>query len=318
MKILHILVLSAAAAVLGACATVQEPPVRVAAPVAAAPAAAQLPAVPTLKRKIAIARFSNSTRYGRSLLLEGEADPLAEQAGDMLMSRLVDTGRFMVFERNNLGAIARENEIMKIEPGANLVGVDALVVGSVTEFGRKTEGQSGFLSSTKKQVAVATVEARLVDPRTGLAFFSATGTGEAAVESGEVAGFGSRAGYDASINDAAIAAAVSDLTSELVGRLQGRRWSTDILRADGARVFISGGTRQGIKVGDRFAIETRGETVKSGQTGLPITLPGSRIAELRVVGFFGEDEYSEGAVADVVSGGITGREVSSLVVVELQ
>jgi curli biogenesis system outer membrane secretion channel CsgG len=318
MQSLHMLVLSAAVALLGACATVQEPPVRVAAPVAAPPAAVQLPAAPTLKRKIAVARFSNSTRYGRSLLLDGEADPLAEQAADMLVSRLVDTGRFMVFERNNLDAVARENEIMKIEPGANLVGVDVLVIGSVTEFGRKTEGQSGFLSSTKRQIAVATVEARLVDPRTGLAFFSASGKGEAAVEAGEVAGFGSRAGYDASINDNAIAAAVSDLTSELVGRLQGRRWSTDILRAEGTRIFVSGGTRQGIKVGDRFAIETRGETIKSGQSGLPITLPGSRLAELQVVGFFGDDEYSEGAVADVVSGSITGREVSNLIVVELQ
>ena len=111
---------------------------------------------------------------------------------------------------------------------------------------------------------------------------------------------------------------VSDLTSELVGRLQGRRWSTDILRADGTRVFVSGGTRQGIKVGDRFAVETRGETVKSSQSGLPITLPGSRIAELRIVGFFGDDEYSEGSVADVISGSIAGREASSLVVVELQ
>jgi len=221
-----------------------------------------------------------------------------------------------VFERDNLDAIARENEILKLDASSNLVGVDALIIGSVTEFGRSTEGQSGFLSSTKKQSAKATVEARLVDPRSGLAIFSASGKGESSVESGEVAGFGSQAGYDAKINDAAISAAVSDLTSELIGKLQARRWSTDVLRVDATNVFMSGGSRQGLKIGDRFAVETRGEVVKSGQSGLPITLPGQRVAEVQVTSFFGDDEYSEGSTASIVSGSLAGRDPSTLIVVE--
>ena len=292
MTILKLALLSSALVLCG-CATAAKGPERVAAP-ALVSAAVALPATPTLKRKIAVARFSNSTRYGKSLLSENESDPLADQAADMLVSRLIDSGRFIVFERDNLDAIARENEILKLDASSNLVGVDALIIGSVTEFGRSTEGQSGFLSSTKKQSAKATVEARLVDPRSGLAIFSASGKGESSVESGEVAGFGSQAGYDAKINDAAISAAVSDLTSELIGKLQARRWSTDVLRVDATNVFMSGGSRQGLKVGDRFAGETRGEVVKSGQTGLPITLPGQRVAEVQVTSFFGDDEYSEG------------------------
>lgn len=314
MTIVKLALLSSALVLCG-CATAAKAPERVAAP-ALVSASVALPATPTLKRKIAVARFSNSTRYGKSLLSENESDPLADQAADMLVSRLIDSGRFIVFERDNLDAIARENEILKLDASSNLVGVDALIIGSVTEFGRSTEGQSGFLSSTKKQSAKATVEARLVDPRSGLAIFSASGKGESSVESGEVAGFGSQAGYDAKINDAAISAAVSDLTSELIGKLQARRWSTDVLRVDATNVFMSGGSRQGLKVGDRFAVETRGEVVKSGQTGLPITLPGQRVAEVQVTSFFGDDEYSEGSAASIVSGSLAGRDPSTLIVVE--
>ncbi|MBI1361413.1 MAG: curli production assembly protein CsgG [Alphaproteobacteria bacterium] len=298
------------------CATIEKAPERIAPTTIGPTAVAATPAVPTLKRKIAVARFSNSTNYGKALLTGGELDPLAAQAADMLTARLVDTGRFMVFERGDLDAVKAEGDILKIDPSANLVGVDALIIGSVTEFGRKTEGQSGFLSSTKKQTAVATVEARLVDPRTGLAFFSASGKGNSAVEAGEVAGFGSRAAYDSSINDSAISAAISDLASELVGKLQSRRWTTDVLRIDGDRVFVSGGKSQGLKVGDKFSVETRGETVKSGQSGLPITLPGEHVAEIQIASFFGDGEYGEGSTATLVSGSLAGREPTKLIVVE--
>ena len=46
-----------------------------------------------------------------------------------------------------------------------IVGVDALIIGSLTEFGRKTLGESGFLSDSKRQVAFAKVDLRVVDQR---------------------------------------------------------------------------------------------------------------------------------------------------------
>ena len=309
---------AASAATLAGCATVEEPPARVSTPqvsVAAQEAAAK-PEAPRLKRRIAVTRFSNSTRYGKSLLYDGENDPLADQARDMLVKRLVESGQFMVFERDNLDELAFEQSLRNESNDFDLVGVDAVVIGLVTEFGRKTEGQSGFLSSTKKQTAQAVVEARLVDPRTGLAFNSASGQGNASVEAGEVAGFGSRAGYDASLNDAAIGSAVSDLTSELVSKLADRRWSTDILRLDGSQVIISGGSKQGLRKGHVLSVETQGETVKSSQSGLPITLPGKKVASIEVVSFFGDDEYSEGAIATVITGDLSSYDKDSLVVVE--
>jgi curli biogenesis system outer membrane secretion channel CsgG len=260
---------------------------------------ASLPSVKRLKRKIAIGRFSNETRYGRSLLRDAQGDPLGKQALDILSNQLVATGRFLVFERPDLSRIEQEQERTG---GGNLVGVDALVLGSVTEFARSTSGQSGFLSSTKKQLARAKVDIRLADVRTGLLFFSTSGSGEATTESGEVAGFGSRSAYDATLNDKALTAAISETVNQLVTKLEERPWRTAILKVSGNTVFISGGERQGLKIGDELTVMIEGERVKSPQTGMEITLPGREIGRVRVESFFGSDETNEGSVARVIQG----------------
>ncbi len=303
------------------CATVSEPPVRVSAPVSSvdvahARAATQAASQPTLRRKIAVGRFSNATNYGRALLLPGERDPMASQVTDMLVRRLVDSGRFLVFERTDLDALSNERVIGGIDRDA-LVGVDALVMGSLTEFGRRTEGQSGFLSSTMRQSVDARVEVRLVDVTSGLAFYSGEGRGSASTEAGEVAGFGSRAGFDATLNDRAIAAAVDELVNNIISRLEDRPWRTDLLEVRGSQVFISGGSRQGLSIGDRFVVLRQGETITSRQTGMPIRLPGEVVAEIEVISFFGDDEFSEGSVGRIVSGAIDGSiDLSTFEVVE--
>jgi curli biogenesis system outer membrane secretion channel CsgG len=268
---------------------------------------------PVLKRKIAIGRFSNSTRYGKALLLDSERDPLADQAADMLTARLVDAGTFLVFERGDLNVLSQEQATT---PNAKLVGVDTLVVGSVTEFGRTVEGKAGFLNSKTRQVATAAVEVRLVDVRTGQAFFSTTGRGTASVEASEVAGFGGRAGYDSRINDKAISAAISDLMTNVIQKLQERRWFTDVLQVNGRELMMSGGPSQGLKVGDVLSVEVKGRTVVSGQTGLPLTLPGRAVARVQVVSFFGDNPQEEGAVGRIVDGELPPGDLSALRIVE--
>lgn len=260
-----------------------------------------LPEAKRFKRKIAIGRFSNETRYGRSLLRDQQGDPLGKQALDILSNLLVATDRFLVFERPDLERIEMEQNRFG---GAALVGVDALVLGSVTAFGRSTTGQTGFLSSTKLQLARARVDIRLADTRTGLVFFSTSGTGEATMESGAVAGFGSTARYDATLNDKALTAAISETVNQLVTKLEARPWRTDILKVEGNRVFISGGERQGLRVGDELVIVLEGERVKSGQSGLEITLPGQEIGRIRIIGLFGNNETDEGSVAQIIKGSI--------------
>lgn len=233
----------------------------------------------------------------------------------MLTARLVETGQFMVFERGDVDAVRREQDQ---SAGGKLVGVDALIVGSVTEFGRKLEGKAGFLNSKTRQIATATVEVRLVDVSTGQAFFSTSGNGSASVEVGEVAGFGSRAGYDATLNDRAISAAITDLMTNVMQKLQERRWFTDILQVRSDQVFMSGGRSQGLKAGDILAVELQGETITSGQTGLPIRLPGQQVARVEVVSFFGDGPEGEGTIARITQGQVPGGNLKALRVVEVR
>jgi curli biogenesis system outer membrane secretion channel CsgG len=308
----------AAATLATGCATTSTPQQVVSAPVSAAQQAeaqrqSSLPVAKTLKRKVAIGRFTNETRYGKTFQVDASNDPLGKQVADMLSNRLVTSQKFLVFERPDIDKVKAEQSIAH-ESG--LVGVDALVIGSVTEFGRSTTGKSGFLSGTKVQTAHAKVEIRLVDVRTGYIFFTASGTGDASTESGEIAGFGSKADYDATLNDRAIGAAISDVQNSLIAKLEERPWRTDILKVDGHQLYLSGGMRQGIQVGDTLNVLKAGEKVKSGQSGFDITLPAKTVGQIRVVSRFGDNETNEGAVADIVSGDISDTQKSGLYISE--
>jgi len=306
-------------ALLAGCATVEKRPEAVEAPVSreaqqAAQKQAALPKKPRFKRKVAIGRFSNETRYGRSLLRDDENDPLGKQVSDILAGRLVESGRFLVFERPDINKLKAESALSG--EVLDLVGVDTMILGSLTEFGHSTTGKKGFMSATKKQTAEASVELRLVDVKTGHVFFTAKGTGTATVEAGEIAGYGSKAAYDATLNDKAIDAAVSDVLNTLIRKLEEREWRTDILKIDGDQVFISGGTHQGIKKGDVFAVMKRAEKVKSKQSGFGIELPASKVGKIEVVSTFGTSESNEGSVAKTLAGDFAGTDLGNLFVTE--
>lgn len=316
----HLIPIIACAIILTACAAPTPPAKVVDAPpavaVAQAKAVAAPPAVKSLKRKIAIGRFTNESRYGRALtdISVDQVDPLGKQTSDMLSARLVDSGRFTVLERGETTAIQNEQALSGSK--VSLIGADTLIVGSLTEFGRSVEGQTGFLSNTKRQTARAKVEVRLVNVTTGIAFFSATGTGQAAVEVGTVLGFGDQAANDSTLNERAIGAAISDLLNSLVGKLNEQPWRSDILKADGSKIFISGGSRQGLSDGDHLSVMQSGELVKSGQSGASIQLPPTRVAEIQIESFFGADELSEGSVANVLNGSVNPSDVTRLFVTE--
>ncbi|WP_259780417.1 CsgG/HfaB family protein [Aestuariispira ectoiniformans] len=305
--------------VLSACAVPDKPVPKAEAPATqaeqeTAQEATLLPDTKRLKRKVAIARFTNETRYGKTFLRNKSDDPLGKQATDMLTADLVKSGQFMVFERPDIEKIKSEQAYLKAEQ--NLIGVDTLVVGSVTEFGRHTTGKTGFFSSTKKQLARATVEIRLVDTRTGHAFFSAEGHGEASSEAGNVAGFGNRAEYDGTVNDRAIGAAVSDVVSSLISKLDERPWRTDILKIEGDKMYISGGKFQGLKVGDRLNVMKAGETIRSEQTGFDIELPATKVGTIEILAHFGNTEDDEGSIAVIQQNNFAALPVKSLFIEE--
>lgn len=275
-------------------------------------AAAQPAARPVLKRKIALGRVTNETNYGRSLLRDASGDPLGKQVSDLMSKALTESGAYLVFERPDIGRLRDEARLTG--DAQSLIGVDLLIVGSLSEFGRKTVGSTGFASATKRQVAFAKVDIRLVDVRTAQVVFATAGAGEASTETSSTFGFGSQAAYDGTLNDTAIRHAVDDAVSRLSTTMDNRPWQTYLLKAEGNRVFIGGGKSQGLREGMQFTILTQGEQVRSPQTGAMITLPGQQIATIRVDGLFGNGELEEGAVASVVSGSLGGYKPDQLVV----
>jgi curli biogenesis system outer membrane secretion channel CsgG len=271
-------------------------------------------AIPTLKRKIAIGRVTNETLHGRSLLRDDSGNPLGKQVADMLTQKVVESGQFIILERPDLDRLEAETKASGSD--FNNVGVDTLIIGSLVEFGRNITGTKGFWSKSKKQTASAKVAFRLVDTANGVAYFSASGAGEASTETGEVAFVGSTASYDGSLNDAAIDAAISDVIDEIVQNLAQRPWYTLFLSSTEDGIYISGGKSQGIRTGMDLAVETIGRKVKSPQTGFDVTLPGKKIATIRVVSTFGDNETNEGALVTITSGSISSNNIDQLRVVE--
>jgi len=310
-----------ALALLTGCATQAPPVASIEAPHTAAQqkqaqqAVAQAPAArPALKRKIAIGRVSNETNYGRSLLRDNAGDPVGKQVSDMLAKALTESGAYVVLERSDLSKLKDEAQLTGARQ--ELVGVDALIMGSLSEFGRKAVGQSGFATNSKKQVAFAKVDLRLVDVKTGQSFFAASGAGESSTESSTTFGFGSQAGYDGTLNDASIRQAISEVVNRLTTELQRRPWQTSLIGNEQANYFIAGGKSQGLAPGMVFSVQTIGQKVKSPQTGFDITLPGKEVAQIRIDALFGDTEMSEGASASVVSGSLQGHKLDQLTVRE--
>lgn len=256
-----------------------------------------------LKRKVAIGRFTNETKYGRSFLLDKNNDRIGKQAVDILSEKLVQTEKFILLERADLDKVQAELSLGDAGQLKNMA--DYLIVGSITEFGRKETSEVGVFSRTKKQVAFATVGIRLIDVYTGEVIYSESGSGEAFMEVGSVFGVGGRSSYDSTLNDKAIDAAITTVASNLIENLMDNPWRSYILGHEDGMVIIGGGKSQGVKKGDHFIVVKEGKKVKNRQTNSVITLPGKKIAELQVVDTYGKTQRDEVSFCRVVSGDLS-------------
>jgi curli biogenesis system outer membrane secretion channel CsgG len=257
-----------------------------------------------LKRKIAIARFTNETKYGQSFFVDENKDTIGKQAVDILSSKLVETEKFILLERADLDKISKELSMENYEPLKNMA--DYLIIGSVTEFGRKDQGKVGVFSRTKKQVAYAKVHIRLIEVRTGQILYSEEGEGEASSEAGTVLGIGGRAGYDSTLNDKALEAAIINLSSNIIENLLDRPWRSYILGFEDGKFIIAGGKSQNITIGDTFKVIKEGEKVKNPQTNMMMTLPGKEIGKIKASVSTGDTPESEITLCDIINGDFSG------------
>jgi curli biogenesis system outer membrane secretion channel CsgG len=289
-----------------ACATVQKPEIQVVKEepkVSKTIAKAQQDAPKGLKRKVAIGRFTNETRYGQSFFIDKEDNRIGKQAVDILSSKLLETEKFILLERADLDKINKELEIGNVEPYKNMA--DYLIIGSITEFGRKEVSDVGIFSRVKKQVAFAKVHIRLVDVYTGQLIYSEEGEGQAFSEAGTVLGVGSRAGYDSILNDKAIDAAITNLSSNIIEKLLDKPWKGYIVGYEEGRLIISGGKSQNIKSSDLFEVILEGQKVNNPQTNTIITLPGKKIARIKVSELLGDTPENEVSLCEIIDGDLS-------------
>ncbi|MEW6042476.1 MAG: CsgG/HfaB family protein, partial [Elusimicrobiota bacterium] len=118
------------------------------------------------KRRIGVVEFENKTAYGQGRL--GGA------ASDILITELVKSGKFIVVERDKMNKIMEEQKFQTqglvdaqtaVKIG-KILGLEAIVVGAVSQFGVKTEGHDYLLKTGKQQTAEVTVDIRLIDVET--------------------------------------------------------------------------------------------------------------------------------------------------------
>jgi curli biogenesis system outer membrane secretion channel CsgG len=174
---------------------------------------------------VVVGKFQNRSQYLRGAFADA-GDPLGTQAKTILKTHLQQTGRFVLVDRDNMDEIAREAAIRGERQA--LSGAQVAITGDVTEFGRRETGDIqlfGVLGYGKKQLAYAKVALNVVDVRTSQVVYAVQGAGEYDLSNREVVGFGTVAGYDATLNGKVLNLAITEAVNNLVAGLERGEWS---------------------------------------------------------------------------------------------
>lgn len=270
----------------------------------------------SLKSKVAIGRFSNETQYAKSVFYDKDNDPMGKQASDILSTRLAASDKFLLIERQDYDKIVEE-----LNTGGGIsqnIGADYLIIGSITEYGRKTIGTQKVFSNSKEQIVEAAVSIRLVDVSTGLIIFSGEARGEASAENKRVMGLGSTADFDATLSDKAISAAITKIVENIINKCMDNPWKAYLLSFDEGIYFVSGGASQGIAAGDVFAVIEKGRKVKNPQTGMMIELPGKEVGKIRIDQTLGTSIADELSMATLTEGAVDNEKLDSYYITEIK
>ncbi|MCK4874051.1 MAG: CsgG/HfaB family protein [Phycisphaerales bacterium] len=176
------------------------------------------------KYALVIGKLENKSPYMRGIFSDG-TDRLGTQARQILMTHLSQTNRFNLLDRSNMDILAGEAELGGRTQ--NIQGGQVVVTGAVTEFGRRetgTHAMGGLLGKSKKQTAYAKVSISIVDVTTSQVVYSVQGAGEVNLSNQEVLGFGSSAGYDATLADKVLNLAMIEAVNRLVEGLEAGQW----------------------------------------------------------------------------------------------
>jgi curli biogenesis system outer membrane secretion channel CsgG len=218
------------------------------------------------KLRVGIVDFVNKSSYG--------AGRLGTSASDILTTELFKTGAFILVERAQLKQVLGEQSLGQtgvVNPetaaqAGKVLGLNALVTGSISQFGVSTGGADYGVYKQKVQTAKCAVDVRVVDAASGQLLFADSGRGEFERKAQEVLGMGSRAGYDETLGQEALRSAITKFMDNLVQKLQSVEWSGAVAMVSGTDVYINAGRDVGLNPGDVLMVQTLGQEIIDPQT----------------------------------------------------
>jgi curli biogenesis system outer membrane secretion channel CsgG len=272
------------------------------------------------KKRVAVFDFDYATVHSSVAALFGQDVDVGKGITDLLVTDLVKDGSYSVIERKALDKILKEQNFSnsdRADPNSaakigKLLGVDAMIVGSITQFGNETKntniggGGGGFGGfglggvGHKKSKAIVAVTARLVDIDTGEILGVAEGKGESSREStsllgggGNWHGFGGGAAdfgssdFQSTIIGEAVKAAVDSMSKEVIAdkdKLVARTIVVEGLVAavDSGQIVLNVGAKNGVKVGDQLNVERVTKEIKDPSTGKVIRRLATSVGVVKV------------------------------------
>ena len=292
---------------------------------AAAPAASAAPpaapqALHTRKKRVAIFDFDYATVQSNSAAVFGTNVDVGKGIADLLVRNLVQDGTYSVIERKAMDKILAEQNFSNSDRAnsnsaaklGKILGVDAIIVGSITQFGNDTKntnvggggggwggyGLGGF--HQKKSKAIVVVDARIVNIDTAEIMGVADGKGESQREStsmlgggGNWHGFGGGAvdfgssDFQQTIIGEAVSAAVKQMSEGLIAdapKLEARTISVEgvVAAVDGGQVVLNIGGKAGLKVGDQLTVQRVTKEIKDPSSGQVIRRMTSPVGVIRL------------------------------------
>ncbi len=274
------------------------------------------------KKRVAVLNFDYATVHSSVASIFGSDVDVGKGVADLLVDDLVKSGVYSVIERKALDKILAEQNFSNSDRAnpqtaarlGQLLGVDAIVIGSITQFGRDDKATNvgggvlgGFGSkygiggvSKRQSKAAVGITARVVSVETGEILAVAEGKGESTrsgaglLGAGGAGGTAAGGGYDmtsknfaGTILGEAVNQAVAMLARNLdqnAARLPSRKIAVDGLVADvsGNTLTLNVGSKAGVKVGDRLQIRRPIREIKDPATGKVLRRVEDKLGEITI------------------------------------
>jgi len=233
---------------------------------------------PGLKFRVIVGEFEDKSQHSWY-----HGPPPGTGMADMLITALMKSGKFRVFERAALNELLDEKQLSMSDlanPGANAeqkleIG-DILVKATITEFGYKESKTGGALSGLAGRAGVGTyngrvaVDMRLIDIGTSEVLWADQVAKEEKSRSLSVStsefSFGDQKRFDDHVVGKATRKVINEVVEKLREQVKNRPWQGLLITADDL-LFIDGGTELGITPGMVFEIKRKTREVKHPKTG---------------------------------------------------